>query len=199
VGGEDSTARQARLALVVLIAVVVTVGCGESGANSDTGRVANRPAGVLALTGDGITGARIGAPAVAAQKAAARVLGKPDETRFGGCELAGPEAVYGQIVWSWGALSLTFGNRATTPKVVPGRFLGWHVRATGSLPRLVRLPPGIGMRSSRADVLAATPVASAGEGLPGTYEIRGADGVYYTFLEPYRHIDYIAVNPQLCE
>jgi hypothetical protein len=174
--------------------------CGGAGDEPPSPSQPDEPApSELQLSGTGFNDVRVGTSATAAQRAVTRVLGKPDKTRFSGCELGGPEAVFGQVEWSWGALSMSFSNRATTKKVVPGRFLGWYVRANGELPRPVRLPAGITRRSSIDDVRAATPVRSAGEGLPGTYVIEAADGVSYAFVEPYRRVMSISLNAPICE
>ena len=178
----------------------MTIGCGGAGSNPPATSRTDAPApSELRLSGTGFNDVRVDTSATAAQRAAVRVLGKPDRTRFSGCELGGPEAVFSQVEWSWGALSMSFSNRATTEKVVPGRFLGWYVRANGELPGPVRLPAGISRRSSIDDVRAATPVRSAGEGLPGTYVIEAADGVSYAFVEPYRRVTSISLNPPICE
>ncbi len=200
---ERNAGRAWLLGVGVLIVTAGAMGCQGSGDPSrhtrTSDRPASQPAGVLALTGIGITGARVDAPARVAQEAATKALGEPDGKRFSGCELGGPGAIYGEVLWSWGAFDLSFSNRATTRKVVPGRFLGWEVDTNGALPTRVRLPPGITRRSSAADVRAATPVLSAGEGLPGVYEIQGVDGITYAFQKPYRRVRVIALNPPRCE
>lgn len=198
--GEGRNLRLLGLCIPLLLAAVL--GCGDGKRLYTThGPVpsTNKAAAALALTADGMTGVRVGSAAAIAQNAAVKLLGRPDRRWFGGCELGGPAALYSEVDWSWGGLTLDFSNRASTRRVAPGRFLGWAVNTRRALPRQVRLPAGISLHSSPAEVRAATPISSAREGLPGVYELRGADGIDYAFMKPYHHVDAISLNPQVCE
>jgi hypothetical protein len=135
---------------------------------------------LVILTSHSIAGVQFGTPAAEAERGLTSLLGAPNQTRQGGCDLGGPGKVEHAVYLTWGHLTAHLSDQSPAGKRQPQQLVAWDM-TQGREPFDIRLPNGIKIGSSLEQVRAASHVIREGPSLsPNFFEV-DTDSADYIF------------------